>query len=264
MIVGMDEQKEWLAFRTALSQSIGVELGHYKEPQMKRRLASIMARRKITGWPDFTRALINAELLTDVRDTLTINVSEFYRQTDRFVELQKTFLPELLKGRSGIKIWSAGCSIGCEPYTLAMILNEMDPRGNHQIIATDVDVPILNRAKAGDGYLPTEVRGVPKEILAKYFVFNGATYAVSNEVKRRVTFKRHDLLTDPYPKDLDLVLCRNVVIYFNDEAKNQIYRGFADSLKPGGYLFIGGSEMIMRAGDIGFRTAATSIYKRAA
>ena len=82
--------------------------------------------------------------------------------------------------------------------------------------------------------------------------------------KRRITYKRHDLLSDPYPRDLDLILCRNVVIYFNDEAKARIYRGFAESLKPGGFLFIGGSEMIMRATDIGFRSASTSIYQRIA
>ena len=163
-----------------------------------------------------------------------------------------------------IRIWSAGCSIGCEPYTMSMILNELDPRGNHQIIATDVDVPILNRARTGIGYLPAEVRGVPPEILRKYFVFDGSTYKVTDDIKRRITFKRHDLLSDPYPADLDLILCRNVVIYFNDEAKAVIYRGFAESLKPGGYLFIGGSEMIMRAADIGFRSASTSIYRRLA
>lgn len=125
-------------------------------------------------------------------------------------------------------------------------------------------MPILNRARTGTGYLPAEVRGVPPEILRKYFVFNGSTYKVTDDIKRRITFKRHDLLSDPYPADLDLILCRNVVIYFNDEAKVLIYRGFAESLKAGGYLFIGGSEMIMRAADIGFRSASTSIYRRMA
>lgn len=264
MIVEMEEQKEWLAFRAALARAIGVPLDQYKEPQMKRRLANIMTRRKIEGWPAFTRALANAELLNDVRDTLTINVSEFYRQSDRFLDLQARFLPELMKQRRALKIWSAGCSIGCEPYTLSMILNELDPRGNHQIIATDVDLPILNRARGGDGYLPTEVRSVPKEILRKYFVFDGKSYTVTDDVKRRITFKRHDLLKEAYPTGLDLILCRNVVIYFNDEAKSQIYRGFAESLRPGGYLFVGGSEMIMGSTEIGFRAASTSIYRRAA
>ena len=264
MIDEFSEQKAWLAFRVALERAIGVPLGQYKEPQMKRRLANMMGRLKVDGWAAFALALKDKAVLEDVRNMLTINVSEFYRQTDRFTELQKMILPELMKGRRAIRIWSAGCSVGCEPYTLSMILNVLDPRGGHQIIATDVDAPILNRARAGDGYLPAEVRGVPPDILHKYFVFDGGTYKVVEDIKRRITFKRHDLLSDPYPPDLDLILCRNVVIYFNDDAKAQIYRGFAGSLKPGGYLFIGGSEMIMRATEIGFRSASTSIYRRVA
>jgi chemotaxis protein methyltransferase CheR len=79
-----------------------------------------------------------------------------------------------------------------------------------------------------------------------------------------VTFRRHDLLKDPYPSDLDLILCRNVVIYFTDEAKQHIYAGFSRALRPGGVLFVGGSEMIMRSGDIGLRTAGVNLYQRAA
>lgn len=257
--------REWLAFRTALEKAIGVPLGQYKEPQMKRRLASIMTRRKISEWATFAKAVqSDPALLTDVRDTLTINVSEFFRQADRFHELQTKVLPALIRERRTLKIWSAGCSIGCEPYTLSMILAELDPKGGHQIIATDVDLPILNRARAGNGYFPSEVRSVPPAILKKYFKAEGNTYAVTEDVKRRVTFRRHDLLSDPYPADVDVILCRNVVIYFTEPAKQQIYSGFARVLRPGGYLFIGGSEMIMRAQDIGFRTAGTSLYQRAA
>jgi chemotaxis protein methyltransferase CheR len=257
--------KDWVAFRNALEKAIGVPLGQYKEPQMKRRLASLMTRHHIDGWPAFTAAIAkDATLLNEVRDTLTINVSEFYRQPDRFLELQKTILPRLLGERRSLKIWSAGCSIGCEPYTLSMLLNEVDPRGAHSILATDVDMPILARARTGTGYLPSEVRSVPPEVLRKYFVFDGTTYSVTDEAKRRVQFRRQDLLSDPYPTDIDLILCRNVVIYFNEEAKRHIYSGFAKALRPGGVLFVGGSEMIMKSQDMGFRATGTSIYQRAA
>lgn len=259
------EDPQWLAFRRALERAIGVPLGQYKEPQMKRRLASIMSRRGLDGWPAFEKAIAtDHKLLGDVRDTLTINVSEFFRQADRFQELQAKWLPALIKERRQLKIWSAGCSIGCEPYTLAMILNELDPRGNHSILATDVDMPILSRAREGNGYLPSEVRAVPPALLKKYFIGEGETFRVTDEIRRKVNFRRHDLLSDPYPTDLDMILCRNVVIYFTDEAKQHIYKGFSKALRPSGLLFIGGSEMIMRSGEIGFRTAGTSMYQKAA
>ena len=262
----LPEDPQWLAFRRSLERAIGVPLAPYKEPQMKRRLASIMTRKSIPGWPEFEKAIAaDAKLLGEVRDTLTINVSEFWRQPERFIELQKTWIPKLLAGRKQLKFWSAGCSIGCEPYSLAMILNELDPRGNHSIIATDVDMPILARARDGRGYLPAEIRSVPPAFAKKYFAEEpGGTFRVIDDLKRRVTFRRQDLLSDPYPQDLDVILCRNVVIYFTDPAKQHIYQGFSKALRPGGLLFIGGSEMIMRSGDIGFRTAGTNMYQRAA
>jgi chemotaxis protein methyltransferase CheR len=260
------EDPQWLAFRRSLEKAIGVPLGQYKEPQMKRRLASVMSRRGISGWPAFEKAIAaDRQLLSDVRDTLTINVSEFFRQPERFVELQKVWIPQLLKERKQLKIWSAGCSIGCEPYSLAMILNEVDPKGMHQIIATDVDMPILSRAREGKGYLPAEVRSVPDALAKKYLVAEpGGTFRVSDELKRRIIFRRQDLLSDPYPSDLDAILCRNVVIYFTDKAKSFIYQGFSKALRPSGLLFIGGSEMIMRSNEIGFRTAGTNMYQKAA
>jgi chemotaxis protein methyltransferase CheR len=256
---------QWLAFRIALERAIGVPLGQYKERQMKRRLASIMTRRGFAGWPEFAEAIAtDARLLSDVRDTLTINVSEFFRQPERFEELQTVFIPRLLSGRRTLKFWSAGCSIGCEPYSLAMILNEVDARGAHSIVATDVDMPILSRAREGKGYLPSEVRSIPPALLRKYMNFDGSTYAVDEDLKRRITFRRQDLLSDAYPSELDLILCRNVVIYFTEEAKQRIYNGFARALRPGGLLFIGGSEMIMRSSDVGFSTAGPNMYEKAA
>lgn len=257
--------RDWLGFRSALERAIGVPLGQYKEPQMKRRLANVMSRHDVTGWAAFSMAIeADRRLLDEVRDTLTINVSEFFRQPDRFLELQRTIFPKLLRERKSLKIWSAGCSVGCEPYTLAILLAEIDLRGAHSILATDVDLPILARARAATGYLPSEVRSVPARFLKRYFIQESGTFRVIDEIRKKVTFRRHDLLSDPYPLDLDLILCRNVVIYFTEGAKQQIYAGFAKSLRPGGLLFVGGSEMIMRSRELGFRAASTSIYRKAA
>lgn len=262
-----DEPKDeqWETFLASLEQTIGVPLAQYKEPQMKRRLNSLMTRNGIADWPSFTKALNeDGELLTVVRDTLTINVSEFFRQPDRFHELETNVLATLLKGGRPLSIWSAGCSIGCEPYTLAMILDSMDPRGRHQILATDVDMPAMNRAKDGTGYPYAEVRSVPEKYLKKYFEKDGDSYSVVDSIKSKITFRRHDLLKEPYPKNIDLIVCRNVVIYFKNDAKTHIYNGFASALRPDGVLFIGGSEMIMGSRDIGLNTTSTSMYQRAA
>jgi chemotaxis protein methyltransferase CheR len=256
---------DWLTFRGALERAIGVPLAQYKEPQMKRRLASLMGRHGLAAWSDFTAAIrTDPALLAAVRDTLTINVSEFFRQADRFDWLAKSVLPEMVKAGRPLRIWSAGCSIGCEPYTLAIVLDQIDSAKRHTIIATDVDVPILARATAGKGYLPAEVRSVPAPFLQKYFRATNGTYEVVDDIRRRVTFRRQDLLSDPYPAELDLILCRNVVIYFNEDAKQFIYTRFSKALRPNGLLFVGGSEMIMRSQEIGFRTVATSMYRKAA
>lgn len=266
-MAGLDgADPEWLAFRGALERAIGVPLAQYKEPQMKRRLASVMARYGIASWPEFARRIAtDAQLLTVVRDTLTINVSEFFRQPDRFRALQEEYLPRLIAAGRTLRLWSAGCSIGCEPYTLAIVLNEVDPGGRHSVLATDVDMPALSRAQGGRGYLPSEVRSVPAPLLSKYFAVEpDGTYRVVDRVKQRVTFRRHDLLKDPYPANMDVIVCRNVVIYFTDEAKRYIYRRFVDALRPGGLLFVGGSEMIMGSKDLGLEAASTSIYQKAA
>lgn len=261
------DDASWIAFRKSVERAIGVPLGAYKEPQMKRRLQSVMTRRRISGWPAFERAIADGgELLAEVRDTLTINVSEFFRQADRFEELRSTFIPRLeaAAGTRPLKIWSAGCSIGCEPYSLAIILDELNPNSRHTILATDVDMPILSRAREGKGYVPAEVRALPAHLRSKYLLADGPNFKVADSLKRRITFRRHDLLSDPYPTDADMILCRNVVIYFTEEAKRHIYSGFSGALRPGGLLFIGGSEMIMRSHDLGLRTASTSMYQKAA
>lgn len=253
----------WQAFRGKLEGAIGIPLAHYKEPQMKRRLASLMRRFELADWPDFSRALRDDAVLEEVRNTLTINVSEFFRQPDRFEELRQVHFPALLAQRPHLKLWSAGCSTGCEPYTLAILLEEIAPGGRHSVLATDVDFGALSQAREGS-YSPADVRSVPSELLEKYFEFDGERYRIPAALKRQVTFRHHDLLKDDYPTDLDMVLCRNVVIYFTEEAKALIHERFAASLRPGGLLFVGGSEMLARPGNYGLVAAATGFYQKAA
>ncbi len=254
---------DWEAFRATLERTTGVPLWQYKEPQMKRRLANLMRTYAPKGWLAFADVIKHdATVLEVVRDTLTINVSEFFRQPARYADLQNKYIPELLAERPRLKIWSAGCSIGCEPYSLAILLSELDPRGRHTITATDVDGIALAQARAGNDYAEDEVRSVPAALRDRYLTRDGVSYTVDPALRRLIQFRKHDLLKEPYPDDLDMVVCRNVIIYFREEAKKTVFDGFANSLRMGGLLFIGGSEMIMRPGDLGLKAAATGMYRK--
>ena len=160
-----------------------------------------------------------------------------------------------------MKIWSAACSIGCEPYTIGIILNKLSPLGNHSIIATDIDNTILTRAKAGE-YTNTEMKGISSSDLNKYFNIKDDKYYINTTIKNMVTFKKHDLILDRYDNNFDLIVCRNVVIYFNSDIKQEIYKKFSNSLKKGGLLFVGATESIYNYKGYGFEKASTFIYKK--
>lgn len=194
-------------------------------------------------------------------DYLTINVSELFRDAPLFAELKHLVLPQLLKRSPRLSVWSAGCSIGAEAYTMAIMLNELTPDARHRIFGTDLDEEIVKRAHQGV-YSRDEVRQVAPEILGKYFTLNDGKYYVQDEIKRRVTFSRHNLLTDRFESGLDLILCRNVVIYFTNEAKEMLYKKFYDALKPGGVLFVGGTETILNYQSIGFKLTRTFFYEK--
>ena len=257
------DDKEYEYVKKKVRDLVDIDLDHYKEKQMRRRLNSFMER---THAPDLGSYFVSAEkdqkMLQDLKDFLTINVSEFFRDDRQFEKLETLIMPELLENRVQLKMWSAGCSNGSEPYTMAIMMEELAPGKNHKILATDLDETILARAKAGGPYSAQDVRNVRPERLAQYFRKTGEEYWVVESIKRRVEFRKHNLLCDPYENNCDLVLCRNVVIYFTDEAKKRIYRGFSDSLKDKGVLFIGGSEIIFESGDIGFEVVFPSFYRK--
>ncbi len=176
--------------------------------------------------------------------------------------MEKKIKIELLNNTSGpLKIWSAACSIGAEPYSLSIIMDEISPNKKHKIIATDLDMTILQRAKEGI-YAQAEIKNVKKERLEKYFTKEGEKYKIKSSIKNVVTFKKHDLILDNYEKDFDLIVCRNVVIYFNQDIKDNIYKKFSESLKKGGLLFVGATESIYNYKDYGFEKVSTFIYRK--
>jgi chemotaxis protein methyltransferase CheR len=240
----------------------GIDLASYKSQQMKRRLGTMMVRTKTPSLFEYAKLLDQPERLQEFMDFFTINVSEFFRIPEKFEYLAKHLLPPLLARGREVKIWSAGCSNGAEPYSMAMLLDEIAPLSRWSILATDVDKTTLARAQRGDKYLAADVRNVGDRRLTKYFDHDEAGYRVKDSVKRRVTFKVHDLLRDPFESGFHVVLCRHVVIYFTEEAKDLLYRKFANSMDEGGVLFVGGTEIIPRAKDVGLETVAVSFYRK--
>ncbi|MBV8719399.1 MAG: protein-glutamate O-methyltransferase CheR [Chloroflexi bacterium] len=254
------------AFRKRAYQLTGLDLTSYKAPQMHRRLTALLQRQKIASFAEYARVLeTDAQRRQEFKDYVTINVSEFFRDGDRFGELERRILPMLLGGGAGLRVWSAGCSIGAEPYSVSILLHEQAPGRNHSILATDIDQTILDRARAGAGYLATDLRNAGAERIRKWFIATpDGKFSVGPAPRTPIRFQKHDLLRDPYPKGpFDLVACRNVVIYFTEEAKDRIYQGFVNSLASGGVLFVGGTEAIMRPQALGLTVLGPGFYRKA-
>ena len=200
--------------------------------------------------------------LQRIKDFLTINVSEFFRDTDQFNVLRTQILPELLKKGTAINIWSAGCSLGAEPYSVAITLNELDSKAQFRILGTDLDQTILTKARAGGPYCAADVKNVSKHLRQKYFTTCEEGYRVLDSVKARIQFRQQNLLKDSFAKGFDLIICRNVVIYFSDEAKRTLNPGFYQSLNDNGVLFIGETESLLDAQALGFTRMSSSFYRR--
>ncbi len=253
---------DWETFKQKLNAKSGINLNDYKPAQMQRRINNLMTRHGVNTFMGFFQLIdSNSQLYKDFIDYLTINVTEFFRTPEKFVELETKVLPELLAKSPKLNIWSAGCSIGAEPYSLAMILNDLTPNIRHRILATDLDVEMLAKAKKGI-YTANEFKNIPSSRESKYFKQAEGTYTISEDIKSRVEFQRHNLLLDKFETGFDLILCRNVVIYFTEEAKDVLYRRFLAALKPGGVLFVGGTEAILNFREIGFQHYLPFFYRK--
>ncbi|MGN1154928.1 MAG: CheR family methyltransferase [Agathobacter sp.] len=257
----MLDNYEW--FKTEILKLTKIDLNYYKEKQMRRRIDTLVTKNGAKSYEDYV-ALIkkDAVLFEQFVNFLTINVSEFYRNPDQWKLMDENVIPKILANNNRqIKIWSAACSTGDEPYSLAMAFSKHVPLSNIKILATDIDKQVIQHAQVGL-YNAKSIAAVPEDLKKKYFTQVGSSYKIADEIKRCVEFKEHNLLKDIYPKDFDLILCRNVVIYFTDEAKDMIYEKFFDSLKKKGVLFIGSTEQISNYKDIGFERLSSFYFQK--
>lgn len=250
-------------FKKAVFSLTKIDLNSYKEKQMKRRIDTLIGKNGINGYEDYVRVIkTDKKMFDEFVNYLTINVSEFYRNPEQWELLDKEYIPELIAkfGRS-LKIWSAACSTGDEPYSLVMALSRHLPLSQIKIVATDLDTQVIAKAKVGL-YQEKSLASVPKDLKDKFFKQVGPSYQISDEIKSRVEFREHNLLKDEYPTKCHLIVCRNVLIYFTEEAKNDVFRNFSKSLASGGLLFIGSTEQIMNFKEIDLARKNSFYYQR--
>ena len=250
-------------FKKEIFKLTTIDLNAYKEKQMKRRIDTLIGKHGIAGYDKYVQALRDdKKLFEEFVNYITINVSEFYRNTDQWDVLDKQIIPELIsKFGKNLKIWSAACSTGDEPYSLVMALSKHIPLNQIKIIATDLDKQVIAKATVGL-YNEKSIAGVPADLKKKYFTQVGPSYKISDEIKARVEFKEHNLLKDTYPSDCNMIVCRNVLIYFTEEAKDEVFVKFQKNLKPGGILFIGSTEQIINYRDIGYQRKSSFFYEK--
>ena len=258
-------EADFAGFQRRVEAKTGIRLGQYKSEQMQRRIAALAAH---SGCPSFEAYALRMERdpasLADLLDRITINVTELFRNPDHFDELAASILPGLLARRPGapLSAWSAGCSYGAEAYTLALLLHETRPSVPHRIQGTDVDRAVLARAER-PWFSPADMKNVSPARRAAHFAECEGGHQPQSHLRGGVRFGPHDLLADPYPASAyDLILCRNVVIYFTDEAKERAYRGFFRALRPGGVLFVGGTERLPDHRALGFELLRPFFYRK--
>lgn len=256
---------QFLWFKKKFYELSGLNLSGYKDSQTKRRILSYIQHKGLNNYVEFYRTLEkDKDLLIEFSNFLTINVSYFYRDVERWDELKDRYLPQLLRHNKTLKIWSAGCSNGCEPYTIVFVLEEYksDAFFTYSILATDIDSDALKQARDGV-YIPEYLKYLNKRLIKEYFTAeNGTNFKIKESVKKQIRFEAGNLQKAHYRDNFDLIICRNVVIYFEEDEKTKLYYKFHQALNHGGILFVGGTEVLFQSEEVGFKNLSTGFYQK--
>jgi chemotaxis protein methyltransferase CheR len=258
----MNDQ-EYTYLKNKIYKITNLDINCYKSQQMRRRLDSFVAKSNFPTVVAYCTMLENSpEKQRELLDYMAINVSEFFRDMPQFNILKTEILPMLLAHNPRLNIWSAACSCGQEPYSLAILLEETSPLHRHRILATDIDESALNQARNGGPYTVYDIRNVEKSLVNKYFIKTPEGFWVNDRIKTKVIFQHHNILNQEFEHNFDLIVCRNVIIYFSEEVRDELYKNFHNSLKPTGVLFLGGSEVVLRPWDQGYSMLYPAFYNK--
>ena len=245
------DERAFLALTQKISRMRGVSCESYKDKCLKRRLAVRMRARGVHTYDDYSRLLdADTHEYQQLLDALTINVTKFYRNAETWQAL-RPHVATMWAARSGrLRVWSAGCASGEEPYTIAVLLAEVAGRGGAMdqasIDATDVDRLSLERTRQAS-YPETAFTEMPVDLQRRYFTGDALRQPVPS-VRALVHVLAHDLMREAPPhKPYDLIVCRNVVIYFERQAQEKLFQVFVDALTPGGLLLLGKVETLFGA-----------------
>ncbi len=250
---GVDESVEDPAFERLLQflkDSRSFDFTGYKRPSLMRRVRHRMREVGIESFEDYVDVLqLNANEYTALFNTILINVTSFFRDAEAWETLRTEILPELLQEADGgpIRVWSAGCSAGQEAYSIAMLLHDMlgtSFRERVKIYATDVDEEALDQARQG-AYSERDMRGLPDAYRERYFDQSGGRYSITPDLRRNVIFGRNDLTRDAPISRIDILLCRNALMYFNAETQGRVINRLGFALRKNGVLFLGKAEMLL-------------------
>jgi chemotaxis protein methyltransferase CheR len=239
-----DQQLEQIG--KIMRDKLGKDLKQFKKPFLNRRISARMRSVGATNGSEYAQILAsNENEPTFLFKSFSINVTEFYRDLFVWQCLSSKIIPEIAKNRTSLNVWSAGCASGEEPYSLAILLSEaLGSRTKFSVIATDISAEAIVRAKKGQ-YTNQNIKNLTPALVSKYLSNSGKdTYTVNDSIKQLVTFEQADIISCQVDK-LDLITCRNVLIYYDKPAQELIFKKFHKSLVSDGQLVIGQDETMM-------------------
>lgn len=270
--------REFQRFSSFIYDNVGIKMPPAKKTMLEARLQKRLKALRIATFEEYGDYVFSAEgrdsELVHLIDVVTTNKTDFFREPAHFDFLVKSALPSILEDRGDtlrnpVKVWSAGCSTGEEPYTLSMVLSEFaqaNPGFRAVITASDISTQVLRTARAGV-YPEERVDPIPLNLKKKYLLRSRdkskSLVRIAPALRSMVSFQRINFMDDDFglSDKMDIIFCRNVVIYFDKPTQQVLMRKFHRQLRPGGYLFIGHSETLSGL-DVDFRAVASTVYKK--
>lgn len=237
-------------FRKTIYDESGITFSATNRPILDSRIKEILREKKLDSVDDYYKLITSDhEEMKRMLDAVTTNLTRFFRNQPHFDALEKYVIPHVLEekkktGDRTVRVWSAGCSTGEEPYTIAMLLKRILPVGyDFQVTASDISLKSLMVGQSGF-YADNKVDGIPPDYLSQYFTKSAGGYQVNKEIMSKVKFDYHNLKNDSGMRNLDVIFCRNVMIYFDEPAQLVVLNRFWNSMASHSYLFIGHSESL--------------------